>query len=141
MFRNLLARHRPNDTRSSGSQNTGPWTCVARVIASCCLAITLTACEQEVTLQNGLHDTDANEIVALLSHVGIEVKKISGKDGVSLTVSDTDIAHATDVMRAAGLPKRSLSSLGDMFKKDGMISTPLEERIRYIHGLSEELEF
>jgi type III secretion protein J len=60
---------------------------------------------------------------------------------VTLTVRDEDISRATDVMRAAGLPRRSLSGLGQVFKKEGMISTPLEERVRYIHGLSAELEF
>jgi type III secretion protein J len=88
-----------------------------------------------------LQDADANEIVALLRHSGIEAKKITAKEGVTLTVRETDVSRATDIMRAAGLPKRSLTNLGTVFKKEGMISTPLEERVRYIHALSEELEF
>ena len=68
-------------------------------------------------------------------------KKITAKEGITLTVQESDVPRATDVMRAAGLPKRTLANLGTVFKKEGMISTPLEERVRYIHALSEELEF
>lgn len=103
-------------------------------------AVVLTGCTQEVNLQTGLHDTDANEIVALLSRYGIEVQKLSAKEGVTLAVKDNEIARATELMQDAGLPQRSRSNLGEVFKKEGMISTPLEERIRYLHGLSEELE-
>lgn len=38
------------------------------------------------------------------------------------------------------LPERSRTSLGEIFKKEGVISTPLEERARYIYALSQELE-
>jgi type III secretion protein J len=101
----------------------------------------LSGCTQVANLQTNLDDTDANEIIALLSRQGIAVKKQASKEGVTLTVDAAELARATDIMRAAGLPKRHLSNLGQVFKKDGMISTPLEERIRYIHGLSQELEY
>jgi type III secretion protein J len=102
---------------------------------------TLCACTETVNLQTGLNDADANEIVSLLNRNGIDSQKHTTKEGVSLTVKESNISRATEVMRAAGLPKRSLSDLGQMFKKEGMISTPLEERVRYIHGLSQELEY
>ncbi|GAA4031367.1 type III secretion inner membrane ring lipoprotein SctJ [Actimicrobium antarcticum] len=101
----------------------------------------LWGCSQIANLETNLHDTDANEIVALLRHNGIEAKKVTAKEGITLTVRELDVSRATDLMRAAGLPKRSLSNLGTVFKKEGMISTPLEERVRYIHALSQELEF
>lgn len=93
-----------------------------------------------VSLQAALGDADANEIVLVLNRQGIVVEKQKGKDGVTLIVKEDDISRATEAMNAAGLPRRSLSNLGEVFKKQGMISTPMEERIRYIHGLSEELE-
>jgi type III secretion protein J len=103
--------------------------------------IVLCACSQVVNLQTGLREPDANEIVALLMRNGIEARKLAAKEGITLTVRETDVPRATELMRAAGLPKRSLATLGTVFKKEGMISTPLEERVRYIHALSEELEF
>lgn len=101
----------------------------------------LVGCSQVANLQTNLDDSEANEIIALLSRQGIEVRKQPSKEGVTLTVEAPDLARATDIMRAAGLPKRHLSNLGQVFKKEGMISTPLEERVRYIHGLSQELEY
>lgn len=105
-----------------------------------CLLMLLSACTGSVNLQTGLSDADANEIVSVLNRNGIEAQKHPTKEGVTLSVKEDDIARATDTMHAAGLPRRSLSDLGQMFKKEGMISTPLEERVRYIHGLSQELE-
>jgi type III secretion protein J len=101
----------------------------------------LAACGSEVSLQTGLSDADANEMLSLLRQSGITTKKVREKAGVTLTVRETDLARASDLIRAAGLPQRNLSLLGDIFKKDGMISTPLEERARYLHGLSQELEY
>jgi type III secretion protein J len=111
------------------------WLCIA------CLLAVLSGCGKTVDLQGALNDTDANEIVTLLHRHGIEAKKRITKEGVSLSVRDDDISRATDVMRAAGLPRRNLPGLGQVFKKEGMISTPLEERVRYIYGLSAELEY
>ncbi|QPI53329.1 type III secretion inner membrane ring lipoprotein SctJ [Massilia antarctica] len=106
-------------------------------LALCAL---LAGCGNRANLQVGLNDADANEIVTLLSRYGIEAQKAPAKEGVTLTVNADDIARATTAMQAAGLPRRALSDLGQTFKKDSMISTPLEERARYIHALSAELE-
>ncbi|RSZ61099.1 type III secretion inner membrane ring lipoprotein SctJ [Massilia atriviolacea] len=106
-------------------------------LALCAL---LAGCGKSANLQVGLNDADANEIVTLLSRHGIEAQKAATKEGVTLTVKADDIARATTAMQAAGLPRRALSDLGQVFKKDSMISTPLEERARYIHALSAELE-
>ncbi len=106
------------------------------------LALTLlAACGDQVVLQSGLNDTDANEMMTVLRHAGIASSKSRLKDGISMSVAADDLPRATELVKAAGLPRRQLSLLGDVFKKDGMISTPLEERARYLHGLSQELEF
>ncbi|RJF97069.1 EscJ/YscJ/HrcJ family type III secretion inner membrane ring protein [Noviherbaspirillum cavernae] len=101
----------------------------------------LCACGKVVDLQSGLKDVDANEMVTVLNRHGIDAQKRTTKEGVALSVKDTDISRATEALNAAGLPRRNLSNLGQVFKKEGMISTPLEERVRYIHGLSSELEY
>jgi type III secretion protein J len=125
---------------SAGASLRGVARTLVRTLLAVVLAL-LAACGSEVVLQTGLNDSDANEIMTVLRHAGLSATKARQKDGVSLTVAEADLARATELMRAAGLPRRQLSLLGDVFKKDGMISTPLEERARYLHGLSQELEF
>lgn len=99
----------------------------------------LCACSKMVVLQSSLSDADANEIVMILTVQGINVQKEPAKEGVNLLVNDFELSRATQLMNAAGLPRRALSNLGQEFKKQGMISSPMEERVRYIYGLSEEL--
>jgi type III secretion protein J len=111
-----------------------------RVCMLCMIGL-LCACTKEVVLQSGLSDSDANEIVMVLNRQGIPVEKRKAKEGVNLVLAETDLSRATALMNAAGLPRRSRESLGEVFKKQGMISTPLEERVRYLHGLSEELGY
>ncbi|NHZ32653.1 type III secretion system inner membrane ring lipoprotein SctJ [Massilia rubra] len=119
--------------------NLSPKRLLAPLLAVALCAL-LAGCGNRANLQVGLNDADANEIVTLLSRYGIEAHKAPTKEGVTLTVDAADIARATTAMQAAGLPRRALSDLGQVFKKDSMISTPLEERARYIHALSAELE-
>ena len=112
---------------------------MARVLLCLAMLCSLAACSKMVVLQSGLNDADANEIVALLRHYGIEAEKHAVKGVVNLQVPEDALARSTEAMNSAGLPRRGLSDLGQVFKKEGMISTPLEERVRYLHGLSEEL--
>ena len=100
----------------------------------------LSGCSDETDLFGGLSEADSNDVVAKLADQHIEAHKRSEKAGVAIVVATRDINRAVRVLDAAGLPRHSRTSLGEIFKKEGVISTPLEERARYIYALSQELE-
>lgn len=110
----------------------GPWLLV-------CLLL-LSGCSDETDLFGGLSEQDSNDVVAKLADQHIDAHKRIEKTGVAITVSARDINRAVRILDAAGLPRRPRTSLGEIFKKEGVISTPLEERARYIYALSQELE-
>lgn len=105
-----------------------------------CLVLTLSACAKKIELQTAIPENDANEIVAVLVREGIDAEKQSNKENATVLVNSSDIAKAMLILQSNGLPRKQNMGLGEVFKKEGMISTPLEERARYIFGLSQELE-
>ena len=104
------------------------------------LTVLLLGCEQLIALHTGLSEQSANEVVAELSRHYVDAQKVQTKEGFDVMIDTQDMAKSVQVLDAAGLPKALRSSLGDIFKKEGVISTPLEERARYIYALSQELE-
>lgn len=100
----------------------------------------LAGCGQQTDLFSGLAEQDANDVISSLAEQSIEAHKRMEKTGVVVAVESTQINRAVRVLSAAGLPRRARTSLGEIFKKEGVISTPLEERARYIYALSQELE-
>lgn len=100
----------------------------------------LTACGRTVELQTNVLENDANEMVGVLLKSGVFAEKKTTKEGATVLVPEADIGKAMSILAANGLPRKQTSGLGEIFKKEGMISTPLEERARYIFGLSQELE-
>jgi type III secretion protein J len=115
---------------------------MSRYIICFFLLIMLTACgDEKVELLNELLEDDANEVVAELVSNGIEAKKVIVKKNISVIIAAKDMAKSYKVLKAAGIPNAHRSNMGEIFKKEGMMSTPLEERARYIYALSQELEF
>ncbi|MEJ2418897.1 MAG: type III secretion inner membrane ring lipoprotein SctJ [Exilibacterium sp.] len=114
--------------------------CHFRYLLVAAVLTALCGCERRVELLSELSERDANEVVAVLSNKQIEATKNVGKDGVSVIVDSLEMPRAVRMLEAAGLPRRSRTSFGDVFKKEGVISTPLEERARYIYATSQELE-
>ncbi|MEJ0003129.1 MAG: type III secretion inner membrane ring lipoprotein SctJ [Pararobbsia sp.] len=104
------------------------------------LVMSLAACKQE--LYGQLNETDCNEMVAALLQYGVDAQKTTTDGGKtwSVMVGDKEIVHAMEVLHARGLPHKAYDDLGSLFKKDGMVSTPTEERVRFIYGLSQELD-
>jgi type III secretion protein J len=102
--------------------------------------LTLAGCGGKVDLLSGLSEADANETLAVLLDAGISTEKITRKDGISVKIPESQVAQALALLNSKGLPRRHHDRMGDVFKKENLISTPLEERARYLYALSQELE-
>lgn len=110
------------------------------IVSTLPLILLLTACSERVELHTKLTEQEANEVVAELADKHIRSTKAPTKDGVTVAVDANDIARAVRTLEAVGLPRATRATLGNTFRKEGVISTPLEERARYIYALSQELE-
>ncbi len=100
----------------------------------------LVACSGAVNLVSGLTEAEANEVLGVLLAADIAATKTSGKAGVGIQVEAGSVSSAIDILHRNGLPRERRSKLGDVFKKENLISSPLEERARYLYALSQELE-
>ncbi|WP_434698144.1 type III secretion system inner membrane ring lipoprotein SctJ [Pseudomonas sp. D1-1] len=102
--------------------------------------LALAGCSDDTVLFSGMTEQHSNSVIAKLAQEHIAARKEMEKAGVTVIVANGDVNRAVRVLDAAGLPHQTRTSLGEIFKKEGVISTPLEERARYIHALSQELE-
>ncbi|OLU33672.1 EscJ/YscJ/HrcJ family type III secretion inner membrane ring protein [Pseudomonas sp. PA15(2017)] len=100
----------------------------------------LVGCSEQTDLFSGLSEQDANDVIASLGDYRIDTGKRTEKSGIVVSVDRADTNRAIRILESAGLPRRARTSIGEIFKKEGVISTPLEERARYIYALSQELE-
>ena len=102
--------------------------------------LSLAACSQQ-ELYGQLSERQANEMVALLRNQGIDADKLRGKEGQSfaLMVPSSGFSRAVELLHAAGYPRDEHDTLGGVFKKDGFVTTQLEERARFMHALAQEL--
>jgi type III secretion protein J len=95
----------------------------------------LIGCQQE--LFTGLTEAEANRIVATLLDAGIQASK--GSSAGVVMVERSRFAEAVLLLEAKGLPKTRYSNFGEVFERKGIVSSPMEERARYIYALSQEL--
>lgn len=100
------------------------------------LAVALTACKVE--LYSELSEVEANEMVALLLANGIDASKGTVDKGlVPLNVESADLSAAVEILREHGYPRDQFHDLGTIFQQQGLISSPLEEQVRFVYGLSQ----
>lgn len=119
-----------------------PWITLRQVVVGAAVAgvLLLAGCGAKVELMASMPEAEANEVLAALLNAGIQADKVPGKEGmVGLTVEADKVARAVDILKAKGLPRERFAGMGDVFKKEGLISSPLEERARYLYALSQEL--
>ena len=99
----------------------------------------LAACGSRVELYAGATESEANEMLVVLLDAGLNAEKAATKAGVSISVDSGQVAQALEILRSRGLPRESFAGMGQIFQKEGLVSSPLEERARYIYALSQEL--
>lgn len=56
------------------------------------------------------------------------------------TACEDRISQAVTLLKEQGYPREKVTSLGELFKKDGLVSSPLEERARFIFALSQSVQ-
>jgi type III secretion protein J len=103
------------------------------------LAAALAAGCGEQELYSGLTQRQANEMTAALRNAGIDADKRARDGGFVVSAPKAAFAQAVAVLRASGLPREGYDTLGQVFKKEGFVSSPLEERARLVHALSQEI--
>jgi type III secretion protein J len=109
---------------------------VLLIIVSCLL---LGACGDKESLYADLDEEQANEMLAVLVRAGVDATKSRADKHWSIEVGRSELPRAMAVLKAEGYPRDSYDSLGNVFRKEGFVSTPLEERARLLYALSQEL--
>lgn len=120
-------------------QDAGWW---RRLLLAAVLAagLGLAGCAKKVELMASIPEGEANEVLGALQNAGIPAEKVPGKEGmVGLQIAADQVGRAVDLLREQGLPRERFAGMGQVFKKEGLISSPLEERARYLYALSQEL--
>lgn len=112
---------------------------VRRVLVLLLTALVLPGCKEPIHTRTTEHS--ANEVLSALLEAGVDAEKQRADEkSFDVLVDERDMVRALAVLRTRGLPRARTDTLGDLFKKDGLVSTPAEERVRYIYGVSQELE-
>jgi type III secretion protein J len=107
-------------------------------LAALLLALFVAACDTEV--YRGLTQNDANEMVAVLARASIPAKReLTDGANYRITVKEENFAGAVETLKKAGLPREPFRSLGEVFKGDGLVVTPYEQRVRMMYALGQEL--
>lgn len=111
---------------------------LAMVIA---LVVTLVVAGCKETLHRGLTEAEANEIFAALDLQGVDVsrKYNAANESYDVTVASDQVSEAVMLLQKRNLPREKFISMGDVFEGQGFVSTPFEEKARYIFAMNQEL--
>ena len=111
-----------------------------RMLCWTALALLLAGCDKEATLFSGLAESQANAALAALLENGIAATKTPGDEGTwNVVINQKDFAEAATLCERRGLPRRTFNGVGVVFKKTGMVSSPSEERIRFMDAIAQDL--
>lgn len=99
----------------------------------------LSGCNK-IELLSGLHENEANQMMALLLENGVECEKLPGAEGTFILHVESDsFARSVEILKEHGFPRANYQGVGDVFAKSGLVSSPSEERIRFMNALSQDI--
>lgn len=100
--------------------------------------LALAGCKQAIYTE--LTEAEANDVLLTLIRGGVEAqKRVSGEKTFAVWAPQGQIATAIELLRTDAQPSEHYANLGEVFARNGLISSPAEERIRFIYGLQQEL--
>jgi type III secretion protein J len=94
----------------------------------------------QAPLYSNVTERQANEMISLLRTRNLSVNKLPGvENSWTVVVANTQFANAVDILNNYGYPKDEFITMGKIFEKSGLVSSPTEERARFMYALSENL--
>ena len=114
--------------------------CLKSCLVLASFALLLAGCDEKATLFSNLEEIQANAVMAALLDDDIGCTKLPGDEGTwDVQISAANFAKAANLCERRGLPRRTHKGIGEVFKKTGMVSSPSEERIRFMDAISQDL--
>jgi type III secretion protein J len=114
------------------------------------LLLFLAGCSTDQTIVNNVVERDANEIIVFLSSKGIEAQKVlTPSSGIaataptnlySIVVPSSQAVDAMATLNKVGLPRPQGITLLDLFAKSGLMSSTMEDTVRYQAGMAEQIK-
>lgn len=114
------------------------------------LLLFLAGCDTNQTIVNNVVERDANEIIVFLASKGVEAQKVlTPSTGIgatapsnlySIVVSSSQGVDAMAILNKVGLPRPQGITLLDLFAKSGLMSSTMEDTVRYQAGTAEQLK-
>lgn len=100
----------------------------------------VSGCQME--LYSNLSENDVNDMLSIMLSNGIDSEKVIDKKtkAYALMIDDGKIPEAIGLLKEHGYPKEKVTGVQDLFKKEGLVSSPMEERVRYIYALSQSVQ-
>ncbi|MFC6340088.1 EscJ/YscJ/HrcJ family type III secretion inner membrane ring protein [Pseudomonas sp. CCM 7891] len=94
----------------------------------------------DIDLYTNLSEREANAMVAVLLRDGVPAtRKVQENGQLTVVVDEKRFAEAMSLLDEAGLPGQTFSNMGAVFKNNGLVSSPVQERAQMVYALSEEL--
>jgi type III secretion protein J len=117
-----------------------PWrqASLIRFFVMALMAFGLAGCNVE--LSTDLDQREANEIISALFRRNIPAERVMVKGGkYTVSVDESRFAEAINIMNESGLPRQQFDTMCTVFKKEGLVSSPVQERAQMICALQGEL--
>ncbi len=111
-----------------------------RLVSLLIFGLALSGCQME--LYSSLSEDDANNMLSIMLSNGISSEKIKNKksNAYALMIDENKIPKAIDLLKEHGYPREKVTGIEELFKKEGLVSSPMEERVRYIYALSQSVQ-
>ena len=109
-----------------------------KILAFLWLLFAMSGCK--VPLYSDIPEKEGNQMLSILLSAGISVSKESGKEQMmTLLVEEEQLAEAVTILQRHGYPRDNFATIEQLFPKEGLISSPTEEKARLIYAKSQEL--
>lgn len=116
-------------------------------LLSLVLCLLVSGCDSATIIVNDLEEKDVNEMIVLLNNHQLSAEKKANIGGTganktvmwNLSVPSSKRIEALSILNVNGLPRRRGETLLSLFSKQGLVSSEMEERVRYQAGLADQI--